>query len=497
MLASRVMTMRAWAGVATALVALAVVGQGARPLWEPDEGRYTAVAIEMLDTGDWLVPRLHPDVEHLTKPPLTYWAVAASMAALGRSELAARLPNALAFAATTLLVVVAAHRTGERRPAVAGIVYATSLGPFVAANVLTPDTLVTLWSTASTVGVLGTWSAADDRMARRWAIAAWSAAGLAFLTKGPPGLLVPAAAGAAVLVLGGRTAARRVASPTGVTLFVLLAFGWYAVIAHDRPGLAERLLREEVIGRIVSGHHRRSPEWWAAVTVYLPTAVGGLLPWIVVAGRRGARIKEVVRRAAWRSWRADEPATLVLVTSVVLPLAVLVLARSRQPLYLLPLFPIAAILLARAAPSFTRRRQATTLACWALALLALRAAGAWLPSPRDAHQLATSIRVLVPGRIDEVVVVNDVNRFGLAFELGCNVEHVALEPGDLEAHVPYRVRTLADEVGLAHGRRVDLVPGHSIDRYRREATRLRLDVVEVGRVGKLFVFDRRTSARSG
>ena len=63
--------------------------------------------------------------------------------------------------------------------------------------------------------------------------------------------------------------------------------------------------------------------------------------------------------------------------------------------------------------------------------LALRAAGAWLPSPRDAHQLATSIRVLVPGRIDEVVVVNDVNRFGLAFELGVrglmNVQYAVKE----------------------------------------------------------------------
>lgn len=62
MLASRSMTVRTRMGLATALAVLAIAGQGARPLWEPDEGRYTAVAIEMLDSRDWLVPRLHPDV---------------------------------------------------------------------------------------------------------------------------------------------------------------------------------------------------------------------------------------------------------------------------------------------------------------------------------------------------------------------------------------------------------------------------------------------------
>jgi len=491
------MTGRAWAAMATALVALAVVGQGARPLWEPDEGRYTAVAIEMLDSGDWLVPRLHPDVEHLAKPPFTYWAVAASMAVLGRTELAARLPNALAFAATTLLIVVAARRAGESAPVAAGVIYATSLGPFVAANVVTADTLLTLWSTASTAGVLGAWSAVDDREARRWSTAAWSAAGLAFLTKGPPGLLVPAAAGTAVVVLGGRAGIRRLASPTGIALFAVLAFGWYALLAHDRPGLLDRLVRDEVVGRVAGDLHRRNPEWWAVFTVYLPTAFVGLLPWVAVAGRRLARVRDVLRPAVWRSWRTDRPGTVILATSVVLPLAVLMVARSRQPLYLLPLFPPAAVLLARAAPTPFRRRHAAAIACWVIALIALRATGPWLPTSRSAHDLAASIRSVAPGRIDEVVVVNDVNRFGLVFELGCDVEHVALGRGDFEAHVPYRVRMLADEAGLPHGRRVDLVPAHSIERYRAETIRLRLDVVEVGRIGKLFVFDRPTAAGCG
>ena len=44
--------------------------QGTRHLWEPDEGRYTAVSQLMLQTGDWLTPRLEEDRPHYTKPPL-------------------------------------------------------------------------------------------------------------------------------------------------------------------------------------------------------------------------------------------------------------------------------------------------------------------------------------------------------------------------------------------------------------------------------------------
>ena len=86
------------------LVLMAFAFQGTRGIWEPDEGRYTAAAINMLKSGDWLVPTVDGEHAHLTKPPITYWALAASMGTFGRNEWSARLPGALAFVATGLLV---------------------------------------------------------------------------------------------------------------------------------------------------------------------------------------------------------------------------------------------------------------------------------------------------------------------------------------------------------------------------------------------------------
>ena len=51
-----------------------------RPLTAPDEGRYVGVALSMLHSGDWLVPRLD-GLPFFHKPPLFYWISATAIAA--------------------------------------------------------------------------------------------------------------------------------------------------------------------------------------------------------------------------------------------------------------------------------------------------------------------------------------------------------------------------------------------------------------------------------
>jgi dolichyl-phosphate-mannose-protein mannosyltransferase len=78
--------------------------RGARStgLKEPDEGRYAEIGREMAVSNDWLIP--HPNgFEHFQKPPLLYWATAASIRIFGATEWAARLPSALAATGVLLL----------------------------------------------------------------------------------------------------------------------------------------------------------------------------------------------------------------------------------------------------------------------------------------------------------------------------------------------------------------------------------------------------------
>src|SRR5512132_2670149 len=83
--------------------ALYLVGLDALPLQCGNEAMYAYPPIEMLKSGDLLVPRyLH--APFLDKPPLTFWILAATYRVLGISVFAARLPGVLAALATVAAI---------------------------------------------------------------------------------------------------------------------------------------------------------------------------------------------------------------------------------------------------------------------------------------------------------------------------------------------------------------------------------------------------------
>src|SRR4051794_5816113 len=64
--------------------ALYLLGNGRVSLWDRDEPRYAQASRQMLESGDWVVPKLL-DEPRIKKPPLIYWCQATSMAAFRRA----------------------------------------------------------------------------------------------------------------------------------------------------------------------------------------------------------------------------------------------------------------------------------------------------------------------------------------------------------------------------------------------------------------------------
>jgi len=87
-----------------------------RPLANPDEGRYSEIAREMALSGDWVTPRLN-GYKYFEKPPLQYWATAATFRLFGENEYTARLYTALCGVLAILAVAFTMRRLASARTA--------------------------------------------------------------------------------------------------------------------------------------------------------------------------------------------------------------------------------------------------------------------------------------------------------------------------------------------------------------------------------------------
>jgi 4-amino-4-deoxy-L-arabinose transferase-like glycosyltransferase len=395
---------------------LALSFQGTRGLWEPDEGRYTNVALQMLRSGDFISLRRNDEALHFTKPPVTYWAIAASVASFGRTEWAVRLPIGLAFVFTVGLVFQMGKRFVPDKPWLPALIYATSPLPFLAANTVNTDGML------AATEALAVFFYVRERFGHgsiRWLDAMWAAFGLAFLTKGPPALLPLLAIVAFEL---SQRRASRLLRPLGFLAFAIVGLGWYAVVIHRHPGLLDYFLGHEVYARIATGNLQRFPQWYGPLVVYLPTLLLGSLPWLVAAT---FRLKE-----AWTTPAKMPDELRFLWLWLTLPLLVFCLSRSRLPLYLLPLFAPVSLLLARALVRYQWRTGGVVLvSVWVVLLLAIKfSVSAYYPTDKDGRKFAEKLLPVLPGHPQELLFVEDTTRNGLNLYLDTSIERISFKP---------------------------------------------------------------------
>lgn len=265
------------------------------------EVNYAEPAREFLTTGDWLVPRI-AGKPLWDKPPLMHWAIAGSLAATGtEAEWAARLPSALAAAATALVVAALAARWhGGRVGLLAGLVQSTSVYVFMQGRLAEADMLLC----AAVAAAFGCYAAGavgrspGERAPRRWAIGYFAAAGLAFLAKGPVGpALIAVGSGLHALIERRRAPWRLLLDPAGWGLMLAMIVAWPAAAMLREPGLLENWWQhnaERFGGGLTGGD--RGPLF------YLYTVPWMALPWtpMAVAGLVGGPRSGGRPGSAWR-----------------------------------------------------------------------------------------------------------------------------------------------------------------------------------------------------
>jgi 4-amino-4-deoxy-L-arabinose transferase-like glycosyltransferase len=164
---------------------------GNRPLNIPDEGRYSEVAREMLITGDYITPRVNGLV-FFDKPPLNYWLQALSMKAFGVNNLAARLPNVLLGFLGCLIVYYSTYKLyGWHRAWLASCILVTMPLYFFASFYTDMNLPMAIFISASLLLFLVSTEEANLSTKRNLLFGAYICVGLAILTKGLIGIVIP------------------------------------------------------------------------------------------------------------------------------------------------------------------------------------------------------------------------------------------------------------------------------------------------------------------
>lgn len=351
------------------LVALYFWGNGALPVTAPVEVNYAQTAKEMLAAGDFLSPQIYGNYWY-DKPIFFYWELLAAFSVFGVTDFAARFFPALFAAAGLGLTYAFARRLYDERTAFwSALILGTSvLYSFLAKLILTDLSLFVFFG-----GTLAAFYIGYRERRRSFFYIAYACAGLAVLTKGPIGFLLP---GLIILVflIAARdlSALGRVCLPTGLLVFAAVCAPWYVYmyLVHGADFVNTFLGIHNVLRATVSEHAQ-----WDVWYFYLGIYVLGMFPWSFA-----------LPLALFRAWRVRpvvETRTLfLLVWAIVVPVFFQMMA-TKYPTYSFPAFLPTAILTARLLAQNTRVLKAGAIVGMGLYLAVVFAATNY--AGRDGH----------------------------------------------------------------------------------------------------------------
>ena len=160
----------------------------------------------------------------------------------------------------------------------------------------------------------------------------------------------------------------------------------------------------------------------------LPPSFATPLQWSFVAVAPMFGHARSLIRSGILSGLRERPVLRFLLTWIAVPLIILSVARSRLPLYVLPLFPALALITARSLiAAWPARRVSRVALVVGIASLVLVVGGkavlAYMPSAKDERRLYQSLRVHV-GSTGWTVNCTNRELYGVTFYLGGRAERV-------------------------------------------------------------------------
>lgn len=318
----------------------------------PDEPRYAWIARDMMETGDWVTPRLYGK-PWFEKPPLFYWGAALCFKIFGVTEAAARLSSAIsALLATLALAWLALRLYGAETARWLLLLLPTTVGMIGFSHAAATDMpfsgMLTIAMVCAAV-VLGLTRSEHTPILPR---TPWLALilfgfflGLAVLAKGPAAIILTDGAVFFWALFAKRWRdAFRLFHPVAVACFCVTALPWYILCARRNPDFFRVFIIEHNFKRYLTPEFQHVQPFW----FYAPVLLVAFLPWTAAvfwtAIEGSARIAES---------KKVTPHSLFLLSWCVFVVLFFSLSQSKLPGYILPSIPAICLIVARACVTMT------------------------------------------------------------------------------------------------------------------------------------------------
>ena len=316
----------------TTVIVAAIVffwGLGSMDLLSLNEGRRALAIQEMVSSGNWLLPHLNGEL-YLTKPPLLYWLSSSLAFIWGVNEWTLRLPSALAAIAVLIMVYrYALQQSGKWAALFAVQLLIANLGFAMLGRRAEIEMLLTALCVGSLLSAL---QYIQSQSSKNWIILSYFLLALALMTKGPLVILLVTLPLLIVAIYSKNPHIKAVLlSGRGWLIFLVVGLTWYVIVSWQLGfDIWATIAKRDMLDKMQSESAKPILSYLAWIAVDFMLLIGLFL----------VGVKEFFKQQFQQSRQ------LVLLAATILPLIIFSLFSNKHAKYLLPIYPLIAILLA-------------------------------------------------------------------------------------------------------------------------------------------------------
>jgi len=252
-----------------------ITGTFSVSLTPPDEPKYAYAAYKMFETGDFITPFFN-DEPRFDKPPLIYWFIAILYNLFGVSDWAARVPSIISILGVIIFIYLFCKKEFVQRTGIiAVLVFSTNFHVWMMGRAVAPEATLVLFEVIS----LYCFYNGIEEQNKIYIYAGYLSLSLAFLTKGPVGVIIPLSIIVIYFVLrrGIRDTLKKILDPAGILIFAVISLPWYIVMLrkYGYPYFKEFFLFHNLY-RFTGASHQHPFKFY----YYIPIFLGSLFLWL-------------------------------------------------------------------------------------------------------------------------------------------------------------------------------------------------------------------------